>query len=93
MSHTAEVGAKNDRAVLEYSVDDRPYRLTSLKGTGFYHLGDTEKVFYQKDQPSNGREAAYLPFDLFWLVAGVLALSLGAVFGVIRLGVQRALKV
>jgi hypothetical protein len=93
VSHTAEVGAKDDRAVLEYSVDGRPYRLTSLKGTGFYHLGETEKVFYQEDRPSNGREAAYLPFDLFWLVAGVVALSLGTLFGAIRLGVQRALKV
>lgn len=93
VGHTAEGGSKNDRAVLEYSVDGRSYRLTSLKGTGFYHLGETEKVFYKENRPSEGREGAYLPFDLFWLVAGVAALSLGALIGVIRRGVHRALKV
>ena len=92
-SHTAESGAKNDRAVLEYKVYGRPYRLTSIKGTGFYHLGEAETVFYQPDRPSDAREAAYLPFDIFWLAAGVIALSLGALLGVIRLCIQRVLKV
>ena len=78
--HTGVSGDRNDRGVLSYPVDGRRYDLTSLQGNGFYELGGTAKLYYLPDEPAQAREAAYLRFDLMWLLLGIVALIL-AIFG------------
>lgn len=78
--HTGVSGDRNDVGVLSYLVDGRRYHLTSLQGNGIYKVGNTAKLFYLPGTPEDAREAAYLPFDLMWLVLGIVTLTL-SIFG------------
>jgi hypothetical protein len=79
-SHTGVIGDRNDRGVLSYSVRGNRFHLTSLQGNGVYEVGGTAKLFYMPDKPEDAREAAYLPFNLMWLLLGIVALTL-SIFG------------
>jgi hypothetical protein len=83
----AETGyGRNSRAILEYKVNGAPKRLTSIRGSGFYEIGDKYPVRYLADNPDDVREDFYLDFDVYWGVAGIiLAIASGVVLVVSRL--------
>ena len=87
--HTGVTGDRNDVGVLSYVVDGRGYHLTSLQGSGVYKVGSTAKLFYLPRSPKDAREAAHLPFDLMWLVLGIVALILSIVGGRIASRISR----
>ena len=80
---TGEIGAKDDRGVVQYPVDGRLYTLTSIKGSGLYKIGDRDKVLYMPGDPASAREEGYLGFDLLFAGLGscmlLLALTVGRI--------------
>lgn len=83
VGHTGEAGARNDAGIVQYEVDGRPYRLTSLRGSGVYKIGEAERVYYLPDDPYSAREGEYLAFDALFAGLGVgmlfLAFSIGRI--------------
>jgi hypothetical protein len=78
--HSGVADHRKDRGILSFTVGDHRYHLTSLRGNGFYTIGDTERLLYMPGDPNQAREADSLGFDLLWLGLGLLALTL-AIFG------------
>jgi hypothetical protein len=90
--HSGTIGDRDDAGVLSYSVGGRRYHLISLQGTGIYKIGSTASLFYLPGRPDNAREAAYLPFDLMWLLLGMAALILSIFSGQIGRRIRRTLR-
>lgn len=70
VDHSGRLGGKYDQAIVEYVVDGQPYRLTSIRGTGLWTMGDTEWVRYNPSHPAFAREAVALWADLFCVLLG-----------------------
>lgn len=81
VGHTGQAGSKNDSGVLQYFAEGRPYRIVSIQGSGVYKIGDTAQVRYMANNPALGREDGHLTFDILFIVAGVLMLTLGLTLG------------
>jgi hypothetical protein len=72
-------GGRGGSAIVRYTVEGRDYSLTSIRGSGLYKIGDREGLRYIANAPEAAREDDYLSFDLIWMVAGLIALTVGSV--------------
>lgn len=84
--------ARSARPIVEYKVDDKPFRVQGSVGTSLdiYHLGDEVSVLYQADNPQNAQIDTFLERRALPVTFGSIGLVLATVGGLGLLFVWRS---
>ena len=91
--HTGDVGTRGDSGVVSYRVAGATYEMVSMRGSGIYRVGDTDRLHYLPTDPGQAREDDVLGFDLLFAFLGVVILTLAATFGWIARAFAQAMNV
>ena len=76
--------------LLQYEAGGRTYRLTSMRGSSLYKIGDIEQVRDLPENPAVACEDHFRGFDLLFVVLGCGTLALGLASAWMAQAVKRA---